>query len=115
MSTRSVYLVACASLITLIFVCLAWELRLAPLRSGGSWWVLKCLPLLIPLRGVLHGRRYTYQWASMLILFYFAEGVVRGTTESGPAQWLATAETILALTFFCAAVAYARATRPTRG
>ena len=116
MTTRSsLYLAACASLIALIFLFLAWELRLAPLRSGGTWLALKCLPLLAPLRGILNGRRYTYQWASMLILLYLAEGVVRSTTESGPAQWLAGVEILLAVTFFCAAVAYARLTRPTVG
>lgn len=109
---RSFYLTACTSLIALIFLCLAWELRLAPLQPGGSWLVLKCLPLLAPLFGILNGRRYTYQWASMLILLYFSEGVVRATTESGTGQWLAIAETALSLAFFVAAVGYARLTRP---
>jgi uncharacterized membrane protein len=74
---------ACSSLIALIFLCLAWELRLAPVQPGGSWLALKCLPLLAPLFGILNGRRYTYQWASMLILLYFTEGIVRATTEQG--------------------------------
>ena len=109
---RSFYLTACTSLIALIFLCLAWELRLAPLQPGGSWLVLKCLPLLAPLFGILNGRRYSYQWASMLILLYFSEGIVRATTESGTGQWLATAETALSLAFFVATVGYARLTRP---
>ncbi|MEF8750345.1 MAG: DUF2069 domain-containing protein [Candidatus Accumulibacter propinquus] len=96
----------------LIFLCLAWELRLAPVHPGGSWLALKCLPLLAPLFGLLNGRRYTYQWAAMLILLYFTEGIVRATTDHGPAQWLAIAETALSLIFFCASVAYARLTRP---
>ena len=57
-------------LIALIFLCVAWELWLAPLRPGGSWLVLKVLPLLAALFGTLRGRRYTYQWASMLSLVY---------------------------------------------
>ena len=109
---RSLYLAACSSLIALIFLCLAWELRLAPIQPGGSWLALKCLPLLLPLFGILNGRRYSYQWASMLILLYFTEGIVRATTETGIGQALAIAETVLALTFFCASVAYARLTRP---
>lgn len=109
---RSFYLTACTSLIALIFLCLAWELRLAPLQPGGSWLVLKCLPLLAPLFGILNGRRYSYQWASMLILLYFSEGIVRATTESGIGQWLAIAETALSLAFFVATVGYARLTRP---
>ena len=109
---RALYLTACSSLIALIFLCLAWELRLAPVLPGGSWLALKCLPLLAPLFGILNGRRYSYQWASMLILLYFTEGIVRATTETGIGQALAIAETVLALTFFCASVAYARLTRP---
>ena len=109
---RGAYLAACSSLIALIFLCLAWELRLAPVQAGGSWLALKCLPLLAPLFGILHGRRYTYQWASMLILLYFTEGIVRATTEKGPSQWLALSEIALSLIFFCASVAYARLTRP---
>lgn len=109
---RPLYLAACGSLIALIFLCLAWELRLAPVQPGGSWLALKCLPLLAPLFGILNGRRYSYQWASMLILLYFTEGIVRATTDTGLGQSLAIAETLLSLIFFCAAVGYARLTRP---
>jgi hypothetical protein len=35
------------SLIALLFLCLAWELWLAPLRPGGSMLALKALPLLV--------------------------------------------------------------------
>lgn len=109
---RSFYLLACTSLIALIFLCLAWELRLAPIQAGGSWLALKSLPLLSPLFGILNGRRYSYQWSSMLILLYFTEGVVRGSTETGAGQWLAIAEILLSLSFFIAVVGYARLTRP---
>ena len=108
MSARSHYLLACISLIALVFLCLLWELRLAPVQPGGSWLALKCAPLLAALFGILHGRRYTYQWASMLILLYLTEGVVRVSTETGTSQWLAGTETILALAFFAAAIGYIR-------
>ena len=108
---KAAYLGACLSLIALLFLCLAWELWLAPLRPGGSALALKALPLLAPLRGVLHGRRYTYQWSSMLILAYFAEGVARAFSDRGASAALAAAEALLALVFFAAAVAYARLTR----
>lgn len=111
MSTRSAYLSACFSLIALIFLCLAWELWLAPIQPGGSRLALKCLPLLAPLFGLLHGRRRTYQWASMLILLYFIEGVVRASTERGASQWLAASEIVLSLIFFCASIGYVRLDR----
>lgn len=108
---RTFYAMACASLIVLIFLCLAWELWLAPLRPEGSWLVLKVLPLLAPLFGVLRGRLYTYQWASMLILAYFAEGVVRVLSETGATATFATLEIALALLFFVSAIGYIRAAR----
>jgi uncharacterized membrane protein len=111
LTARHLYLTACGSLIALIFLCLAWELRLAPIHAGGSWLVLKCIPLLAPLFGILNGRRYTYQWATLLILFYFTEGIVRATSETGRVRWLAAGEILLALLFFCASVAYVRRTR----
>ena len=104
---------ACVSLIALVFLCLTWELWLAPLRPGGSWLVLKLLPLLAALMGVLRGRRYTLQWGSMMILAYFTEGTVRAWSEAGIARGLALGEILLALIFFSAALIYARCTRGT--
>jgi uncharacterized membrane protein len=108
---RALRLVASGSLIGLLLLCLAWEMWLAPLRPGGSLVALKALPLSFPIPGILNGRRYTYQWSSMLILAYFAEGVVRAWSERGASQWLAAAEIALSLVFFASAVAYARQTR----
>ena len=102
---------AASSLGALIVLCLAWELWLAPLRPGGSLLALKALPLALPLTGVLQGRRYTYQWSSMLVLAYFAEGVTRAWSERGTAQLLSSIEIFLSLVFFAAAVTYARLTR----
>ncbi len=101
---------ACA-LIALIFLSLLWELWLAPLRPGGSLAALKALPLILPLTGILRGRRYTYQWSSMLILAYFAEGVTRAWSEREISQYLAIFEIALSLIFFFAAVSYARLSR----
>ena len=108
---KAARLAAAGSLVALILLCMAWELWLAPLRPGGSLMALKALPLALPLPGVVAGKRYTFQWASMLILAYFAEGVVRAWGERGAGQALAAAEIILSLFFFVAAVTYARLTR----
>jgi uncharacterized membrane protein len=108
---RSLRLAASGSLIGLLVLCLAWELWLAPLRPGGSLLALKAAPLALPLGGILAGRRTTYQWSSMLVLGYFAEGVMRAWSERGLSQALAGAEIALSLAFFAAAVAYARLTR----
>jgi uncharacterized membrane protein len=97
----------------LILLCLAWELWLAPLRPGGSYLALKAAPLVIPLLGILAGRRYTYQWSSMFVLGYFTEGVVRAWSERAASQALAIVEIALSLAFFAAAIGYARLSRPT--
>ena len=106
--TRLLQVVSSAALVALIFLCLAWELWLAPLRAGGSSLAFKALPLLLPLFGVLRGKRYTYQWSAMLILAYFTEGVVRAWSERGASQALALAEIVLSVVFFTAAIFYAR-------
>ena len=103
---------AAAALVALFVLCLLWELWLAPLRPGGSLIALKALPLLLPVRGIFAGNRYTYQWSSLLILAYLAEGATRAASEHGASQTLAALEALLGAVFFAAAVAYARLTRP---
>lgn len=99
---------ATASLVLLILLCVLWELVLAPLRPGGSWMVIKALPLLAPLPGTIRRNIYTMQWASMMILLYFTEGVVRAWSERGPSQWLAIAEIVLSSTYFFCAIFFLR-------
>lgn len=97
------------SLIALIVLNLLWEAWLAPLKPGGSLLILKSVPLLLPLFGILRGKTYTYQWSSMFILFYFIEGVVRGWSDTGLSAQLAMVEIILTVIFFCSSIAYIRA------
>jgi uncharacterized membrane protein len=104
-------LAASSSLIGLILLSLAWESWLAPLRPGGSLLILKAVPLLLPLRGILKGNRYTYQWACMFILLYFTEGAVRAWADGGLSSRLAMIEVALTLVFFFSTVFYARLTR----
>lgn len=109
--TTALHYTCVVSLIGLIFLGLAWELWLAPLRPGGSLLVLKVLPLLLPLFGILHGKIYTHQWAAMLILAYLAEGTVRAWSDRGLSAHLAMAETVLALVFFAGCILYVRSAR----
>ena len=100
--------VAVASLLGLILVGLAWELWLAPLREGGSWWALKVLPLCWPLAGLLKNRMYTYRWLSLLIWLYFTEGVVRAWGDTSPSDYFAMAEVFLCLVLFVACALHVR-------
>lgn len=101
---------ASISLIGLIVLGLGWEIFWAPLHAGGSLLFLKTVPLLMPLFGILRGKRYTYQWSGMLILFYFTEGVVRAWAENGMSQRLALLEISLSLLFFFCVIVYAKYT-----
>ena len=69
---------------------------------------LKAVPLVFPIFGVMRKNRYTYQWSSMLVLAYFAEGAVRGFAEQGLARSLALTEVLLSVICFSLAVAYSR-------
>ena len=99
---------AVASLIGLIVLGLLWELTLSPLRPGGSWLVLKVLPLCIPLAGLLKNRMYTYRWLSLMIWLYFIEGVVRAWGDRTPGNYLALLEIVFCLCLFVACTVHIR-------
>ena len=111
MNLRTLNAIASASLIALIGLCLAWELWLAPQRAGGSWLVLKVLPLLVPLFGILRGKVYTYRWMTLFIVVYFVEGVVRAYSDKGLSAQLAGIEIALTLVLFVSAILYVRHSR----
>ncbi len=102
------HVLAVASLLSLIVLCTAWELVLAPLRPGGSWMAIKALPLLLPLAGILRRDIYTMQWASMMVLLYFIEGVVRAWSERGTSALLASLEIAFSTVFFFCAIFFLR-------
>lgn len=102
-------LLASVSLFALIVLCVTWETVVAPVRPGGSWLLLKALPLAFPLRGILRGNLYTYQWASMLSLLYLMEGAVRAMSDPAPLSVLmAWGEIVLSATIFLSAIFYVR-------
>lgn len=100
--------VAVTSLVGLIVLGVVWELWLAPIRPGGSWLVLKVLPLCLPLAGLLKRRMYTYRWVSLLVWLYFTEGVVRAWSEQPLGRYLALIEVVLCLALFVACAYHVR-------
>lgn len=99
-------LAALGCIVALIALSLAWELRLAPLRPGGSALMLKAIPLALIVPGLWRRNVYTMQWASMLVLLYLAEGVVRGMSDGGLSARLGWCEALLAAAAFSAMLAY---------
>lgn len=101
------------SLFSLIILILVWELILTPIVANSWWSVLvasiKVLPLLIPIKGLWNKKIYTMQWLSMLILFYFIEGVVRSMSDINTlSRALAGGEIALSVILFFSAIMYVR-------
>ncbi|MEP7083152.1 MAG: DUF2069 domain-containing protein [Betaproteobacteria bacterium] len=100
-----------AAVLALCALLILWELWLAPIRAGGSWLALKALPLAFALPGLFRPRLYTWQWLSLLLPLYAAEGIVRAWTEPGRVRALAAAEIVLSLIAFFSILALARSRR----
>ena len=103
---RATRVLAVGCLLGLIALGLAWELWLAPTGRGTLAW--KVLPLLLPLAGLLKYRLFTYRWVSLFIWLYFIEGIVRATSERGPAVPLAWIEVALCSVLFVTCAAHVR-------
>lgn len=100
---------AVASMALLIVWLVAWETVVAPLRPGGTLLALKAVPLLLPLIGAIRRDVYTLQWSSMVILLYFAEGVVRAYSDTEPLSALmAWGEALLVIVYFTCALLFLR-------
>ncbi len=95
-------------MVALALVCVLWETVLAPLRPGGSWLALKALPLALLLPAASRGTRKALQWLSLLLPFYFAEGMVRGFSESGRHAVVAWVAAAIAAATFVAVLAWVR-------
>jgi uncharacterized membrane protein len=98
---------AVGSWIALAVLLIAWEWFIAPVRPGGSWLVLKAVPLLLPLPWMLRGNKDAMQWALLIVLIYLVEATVR-LFEPAPYGLLALIELALVCVFFVAAVLYLR-------
>ena len=68
--------------------------------------LIKLLPLLLPIRGILYGKIYTYQYCSMLVMMYFIEGVMRFWDIQMPSRVCALLEIVLSVLFFVSCLNY---------
>lgn len=93
----------------LLTLLMAWNMWLAPSHYFPVALVLIVLvvPLLFPLRGLLHGRASTHIWAGLMALLYFAHGISEAI--SNPAQrGLGLLEIAFSLTLLAGALLYVR-------
>ncbi|HFQ14261.1 MAG TPA: DUF2069 domain-containing protein [Gammaproteobacteria bacterium] len=93
----------------LFILLLLWNILLAPSQHFPVALVLLVMvgPLLLPLRGLLHGKPYTHAWASFLIMLYFAHGVQEAWVNPGERLY-ALLEVLFSVIFYSAAITYAR-------
>ena len=98
----------------LTLICLLWETLLAPLRPGGSWLVLKVVPVALIVPSALKGTRRALQGLSLLLPFYVAEGIVRGWSENGRHAVVAWVAAVIAAATFVAVLAWLRSEQQTR-
>lgn len=106
---------ALAAYFALLALLLVWLVWLSPPRAAAMSLALLLTvgPLLLPLRGLLRARRYTFAWSTLLILLYFVHGVV-AAANPGIERLLGLAEIVLSLAYFGLAIGYVRASNPAR-
>ena len=88
---------------------LAWIIVLAPPAQlpRSIALAIALVPLLLPMRGILHGKPYTHAWASFLTMPYFAFGVDAAVHRSSD-NWLGVVLTALSLLMFAGFIFYAK-------
>jgi len=96
------------TLAALALLGIAWEVWLAPIRPGAWLLSLKVLPIILSYPALVRNQLRAYQWWSMGILIYLAEGVVRAWSDKGLSAHLALVEVVLTTVCFLAILAYCR-------
>ena len=106
------------SYLALIGLTISWEGWFAPSSyAPRAWFMLKTLPLILLLYGLVRGTFKSYFLACIVVLVYFAEGTVLTYVYVGTHwQWTGTRffailEILLSLSFFFSAAWYVRQSR----
>jgi uncharacterized membrane protein len=85
---------------------LAWTL------VGYPWLlcVIAVVPLLLPLNGLVRGKRYTYAWATLFAIPYLAFAMTE-LLVNPQARWVAGVSLLLVFAWFCTMILFLRASR----
>ena len=87
------------SYLALIAFGMAWAIKLGDLPEQQiSFSLLFFAPLLLPLRGILHGRDKAIVWGTLVCLIYFVDGGMIWYADSAHWYWGAL-ELLLAVTY----------------
>jgi len=96
----------------LLILIVNWFTWIAPPTRVPRSLVLIALavPLLFPLRGIIHAKRYTHQWIGFLSLLYFVVGVDVWYNHQATEQLLGMCMVVLSLLLLVGSSMYARYT-----
>lgn len=100
-------------LFSLLVLVVAWQLSAAATGRSLVTAAILASPLLLPLKGLWQGSRYTHAWATLCVIPYFIVGTVEAIANPAERIWAAVC-LALSLALFCALIAYLRLTRPPR-
>ena len=74
---------------------------------ANFWLLLLAAPLLLPLRGMVGDRRYTYKWVGFLTMIYFCIGISE-LVINPDLRLYGLVTTVASVTMFLASIYYAR-------
>lgn len=106
---------ALGSYVLLLIWVLAWHVWWSPHPQLSQAFMLSLwvLPLLLPLPGLLAGRRYTHAWSNFILLLYVAHSLTL-LLISPAERLLALGELLLSLLSFAMNLLLVRRTRPSQ-
>ena len=103
---RNLTLIGYLGIVILIPAWIWWlapPVLLSPLATTVIWW----LPALLPIRGLLLNKPFTYAWSGFLAVFYISQAITT-LISSNTEQFLALIELILACCWFIGASLFSR-------
>lgn len=109
MNSRFFYSLALLGYFGLLILLSVWTVYLAPPTIFPISIVLLFYvgPLLIPMRGLLHGKLYTHAWVHFMALFYFIVGVMVAAGNAAERNY-ALAQVAFSILMFVGSMMYVR-------
>ncbi|OHU86598.1 MULTISPECIES: DUF2069 domain-containing protein [Pseudoalteromonas] len=95
--------------IGLLLLMPIWLFIVAPREgySNGFIFTIYILPLLLPLKGIIQDKPYTYAWANFIVMIYFIHGLSLLWVAPDELLWV-TLELVFATSMFVGCTYYAR-------
>lgn len=109
-TTKAYRLLALGANLGLLAWVAIWQISLSPHPhiSSTTLAIAWCIPLLLPLPGILAGKPYTHAWANFVLMLYFLHALTIIYVDGGE-RMLAVVELLLTSGAFAGNILYARA------